>query len=191
MTLLKRILIEQRSLILPLALVMIANIGAYVLIVRPLEVKSAGAASRAEAAATALKAAEREAAAAQALVSGKTLADQELSTFYDKVVPADLPTARRLTYAALPALARKVNIQYGQRRTAVEPPEEGSRVGRLSIQMTLQGDYAGLRRFIYEIETAPEFVIIDDVTITQGDPEKPLSLTLALSTYYRLGAHGR
>ena len=39
-----------------------------------------------------------------ALVTGKSRADQELSTFYDKVLPADLSAARRLTYATLPKL---------------------------------------------------------------------------------------
>jgi hypothetical protein len=190
MTLFKRILVEQRSLILPLALVLIANIGAYFLILRPLEVKSAGAASRAETASAALSAAQREDAAARALVSGKALATEELSTFYEKVVPPDLPSARRLTYATLPALARKVNVKYQERHTAVDTPEKGSELGRLVVQMTLEGSYTGIRRFIYEIETSPQFVIIDDVALSQEDPEKPLSLTLALSTYYRLG-HGR
>ena len=31
--------------------------------------------------------------------------------------------------------------------------------------MVLQGDYESLRQFIYELESAPEFVIIDDVTL--------------------------
>ena len=56
--------------------------------------------------------------------------------------------------------------------------------------MVLQGDYGNLRQFIFELETAPEFVIIDGVTLTQADTSKPLTLTLDLSTYYRLGAHG-
>jgi len=50
----------------------------------------------------------------------------------------------------------------------------------------LQGDYESFRQFIYELETSPEFVIIDDVTLTQTDPNKPLTLTLDLSTYYLL-----
>ncbi len=54
--------------------------------------------------------------------------------------------------------------------------------------MVLQGEYENIRRFVYELETAPEFVIIDDVTLTQADAAKPLTLTLELSTYYRLGA---
>ena len=54
--------------------------------------------------------------------------------------------------------------------------------------MVLQGDYESFRRFIYELETLAEFVIIDDVTLAQGEPGKPLTLTLELSTYYRVGA---
>ena len=189
MTLLKRILVEKRSLVLPLALGLLVNAAAYGLWVYPLGVKTAGAADRA-AAADALKAAERDHAAATALVTGKTTADQELSTFYDKVVPADLPAARRLTYASLPALARRTNVKYEQRHTGIEPPQKNARLGHLQIRMVLQGDYESLRRFIYELESAPAFVIIDDVALSQNDPDKPLTLILQLSTYYRLSANG-
>ena len=44
--------------------------------------------------------------------------------------------------------------------------------------MVLQGEYESLRQFIYELETAPEFVIIDDVTLAEGEAGKPLTLTL-------------
>jgi hypothetical protein len=54
----------------------------------------------------------------------------------------------------------------------------------------LQGEYEGFRQFIFDLETASEFVIIDDVTLTQGDPSKPLTLTLEMSTYYPLTARG-
>jgi hypothetical protein len=33
-------------------------------------------------------------------------------------------------------------------------------------------------------------VIIDDVTLAQNDAGKPLTLTLELSTYFRLGVNG-
>jgi hypothetical protein len=33
-------------------------------------------------------------------------------------------------------------------------------------------------------------VIIDDVTLAQGDPSKPLMLTLELSTYFRTTTNG-
>ena len=63
-------------------------------------------------------------------------------------------------------------------------------LGRLKTRVVLQCDYENFRQFVYELETAPQFVIIDDVSIAQTDTGKPLSLTLELSTYYRLAANG-
>ena len=67
---------------------------------------------------------------------------------------------------------------------------KNSRVGRLQIRMVLSGEWESIRRFIYDVESASEFVIIDDVILAQNDPGKPLTLTLELSTYFRLGANG-
>lgn len=190
MTLLKRILAEKRAAIIPLAVGILANIGVYLLVVYPLGVKSAGAENRAAAAAQALQAAERDFNSARNLVSGKTRAEQELSTFYDKVIPADQASALRLTYATLPSLARRTNVKFLDRRVDVEPIKDRDRLGVLRIHTQWQGDYESLRRFIYELEISPAFVIIDDVALAQLDPEKPLTLSLDLSTYYRLGSNG-
>jgi hypothetical protein len=191
MKLLERIFIEKRSIVLPLAIAIVVNIGVYGLVVRPLEAKSAGTAGRAAAAANALKAAERDAVAAQALVTGRTRADVDLRTFYDKVIPADYPTARRMTQALVPTLAQDANAKYEAARYERAPLEKDSRLGQLKIRIVLQGNYENVRRFIYALETAPEFVIIDDVSLAQNDLSKPLLLTLGLSTYYRLDVNGR
>jgi Tfp pilus assembly protein PilO len=191
MTLWRRILVEKRVLIIPLAFAIATNIALYVLVVHPKEVRSANAAGRAVAAQSALRAAEKDLENARALVTGKSRAEQELSTFYDEVLPADLTAARHLTYAALPALAKKSNVTYQQSRYDPEKVEEKDvHLGRLHIRVVLAGDYEGFRRFIYEFESSPEFVILDDFTILQSDPTRPLTLTLELSTYYRLGEHG-
>jgi hypothetical protein len=190
MTLWKRILFEKRVWVIPLALGVIANVAIYLLVVYPLGVKSAGAEDRAAAAAQALQTAERDLTAARDLVAGKTRAEQELSTFYDKVLPSDLPSARRLTYATLPLLARRSNVKFIDRRLEVEPILKDSRLGLLKIDTSWQGDYGSVRRFIYELESAPAFVIIDGLTLAQADPAQPLTLSLHLSTYYRLGANG-
>jgi len=185
-----RIFREKRALIIPLALGVVANVAAYALWVYPLGVKSAGAASRAAAAAQALQAAERENAAARDLVAGKSRAEQELSTFYDKVLPADMPAARELTYAPLLASARKANVRFLSRRFDEDQPKKDARVGVLKEHVQLQGEYENFRQFIYELESSPAFVIIDDVMIVQQEPGKPLTVTLTLSTHYRLGANG-
>ena len=191
MTRWKRILTEKRALLIPLALAVMANLAGYALVVYPLGVKTAGAADRAATASQSLQAAEHDHAAARALVVGKSRADQELSTFYDKVLPADLPSARRLTYATLPSLARKSNVKFLDRRYDVERNlNKNSRLGILKVRTQWQCDYESFRQFIYELERAPAFVIIDDLTLSQGDLSKPLLLTLQLSTYYRLGANG-
>jgi hypothetical protein len=189
MTLLQRILREKRAIIAPLFVALLANIALYVFVVRPLGVRSATAADRARTAAENVKGAEADRDAARALVAGKTLAEQELATFYDKVLPADLSAARRMTYAALPALARRANVRYDASRTAIEPVKN-QRLGRLRISMVLQGDYDSIRRFIYELETTPGFVIIDDVTLAQNDPSRPLALSLELSAYFRTVLNG-
>ena len=190
MALLKRILVEKRSTIVALFLALAANIAVYVLVVYPLGVKSANSVNRAEAASAALKSAEQDFASAQALVTSKTRAEQELLTFYDKVIPGSQSLARRMTFTTLPDLANKANVKWLDRRTAQDLQQKNGRLGQLHIVMVLQGDYQNVRRFIYELETAPLFVIIDDVTLAQSDAAKPPTLTLEMSTYYRLGANG-
>jgi len=186
----RRILSDKRAVIIPLALGVLINIGVYALVVYPLRVKSETAADRAAAASTSRQAAQKDIAAAQSLVTGKTQADQELATFYQKVLPPDHAAARRMTYARLPTLAKKANVKYDQRTEEIEARDKNTRFGRLRTRMVLQGDYEGLRRFIYELETTPDFIIVDELALTQNEQDKPLTLTLLLSTYYRQTANG-
>jgi len=116
----------------------------------------------------------------------KAEADQELSAFYQKVLPSDQTSARRMTYASLPALARKTGVRYEARSTSIEEGERDSRLGRMTIKMVLQGEYRNIRQFIYELESAPEFIIIDDLTLAESTANDPQTLTINLSTYYRL-----
>jgi len=191
MTILRRIISEKRGIIVPLVLALLVNIGVYVLVVHPLAVKSETSADRAVSAAQARQAAERNFASAEALVRGKTLADQELTTFYGKVLPSNLDNARRMTYARLPALARKANMRLTQRNLATDAElERKSRFGRLRTQMTLEGGYENIRQFLFELETTPEFIIVDDVSLGQSETGKPVTLTVALSTYFRLDRNG-
>ncbi len=187
--LLRRALREKRAIIWPLAAVVVANVLVYAFVVYPLGRRSAGAADRAAAAANAVRVAQREHDTARDLVEGKSRAEQELATFYKDVIPATLTDARRLTYASLPTLARATNVRFEQRRFNVEEVE-GSRLTRLTIRMVLQGEYEDIREFIYELEQAPEFIVIDDVTLTESTLDEPLSLTVNLSTYYGMRPNG-
>lgn len=190
MRLARRIITERRSVFVPLALALAINFAIYLLVVAPLGVKSASARDRAAAAAASLRAAEQEQAAARARVAGKARAEQELGVFYQKVLPADMSAARRLTFTSIPTLARQANVRYEGRQTQDETTRGTEGLGHLKIRMTLQGDYQNLRQFIYALETSPEFVILDDVTLTQAEADKPLMLALELSVYYRRGSNG-
>jgi len=192
MTLLRRIVTEKRGLIVPLAVALLINLGVYALVVYPLGVKAATVAERAAAAAEARQAAERDRAAADALVTGKAKADLELETFYKKVLPANLDEARRMTYARLPELATKAAMRFTERHADLDQQLEraSSQLGRVRTRMVLHGDYPAVREFLYELETTPEFIIVDDVTLGQPEPGKPVTLTLEVSTYYRRGRSG-
>jgi hypothetical protein len=169
---------------------LLVNVAAYVLVVRPRGVKSAGAADRAAAATASLRAAEREITSARALVEGKGRADEELNAFYQKVLPADLTAARRMTYASLPALARRTNVKYEARRSNVDDIKKDTLLGHMVIRMQLQCDYESFRDFLFQLESAPEFVIIDDVTLTETTGTDSQTLTIDLSTYFRLRPDG-
>ena len=191
MTLLRRVVAEKRGLIVPLVLALVINIGVYALVVYPLGVKSASAADRAALAAQARQLAERDMASANALVTGKAQADQELNTFYKKVLPASLDEARRMTYARLPALATKASMRFTQRHTELDQQlEKDSQFGRVRTRMVLEGGYESVRQFLYELETTPEFIIVDDVSLGQLEADKPVTVTLEVSTYYRQGRNG-
>jgi hypothetical protein len=191
--LLKRIAAERRGVVLPLAIGIVANVLAYALIVYPLGVRSAGAAQRAEQAAANRQAAERELAAAKALVDGKQQAEQDLNEFYYKVLPANLVAVRRMTYGPLIDLAERSNVQYVRRTygaasaDATRDGETAVREGhltRITIRMVFQGSYEDLRNFIYQLETAPEFIIVDEVALTESSTDQQ-ALTLTLSTYFK------
>jgi Tfp pilus assembly protein PilO len=183
--LVRRILLEKRAILWPLAIALIANVLAYIVVVRPLAAKSAGAAERARQSAVAFANAEKELAAARALLGGKSEADQELSSFYQKVLPADLGAARRLTYASLPELAKKTGVRYEARTAMNEVSDKDAKLGHMKLTMVVQGDYRNIRQFIYELESAPNFVIIDDLTITERTENEPQHLTINMSTYFR------
>jgi type II secretion system (T2SS) protein M len=190
MTLVRRIFVEKRAVALPLIAALLVNVLVYALVVYPLARRAAGAVDRAATAAAALKAAERDQAAALALVTGKARAEEELATFFDSVLPADRVAASRMTWARLPALARKANVRYQAGSFETDQSLKSGRVGRMHTRMVVQGDWENIRHFIYELETSPEFLIIDGVALSQAELGKPQLLTVEVSTYYRTRANG-
>ena len=190
MTPIKRIFDEKRRLIAPLLVAMAAVVVLYAVAVYPLERRVATADERARAAADARRAAERNLHAAQATVTGKDRADDELQRFYKSVLPADQTSARRITYLRLARMARDSGLSAERGSTEVQPLDE-SRLWRLRTQMVLAGEYDEVRRFIHRIETAPEFTVIEDVALARADEDSSeLVLTVVVATYYWTAVDG-
>jgi Tfp pilus assembly protein PilO len=183
--LVRRAVAEHRRLAVGLAVMLAINVLLYVVVVYPLSQRVANVAQRDQSAAQALSEARQEHAQASGTLTGKSRAAAALATFYTDVLPQDLAGARRLTYLRLARLARESNLDY-ERASYAPVVEQGSTLTRLQIQMVLSGSYADMRTFIYQLETAPEFVVIDNVQLAQGaDGSGELVVTLDLSTYYR------
>lgn len=183
----RRVMAERRRLVVALAAGVVLNVLVYALAVYPLAQRVDNVAGQERAAEQALAAARAEHTQASTTLTGKSLAAAELATFYTDVLPQDLAGARRLTYLRLARLARDSNLE-SRRATYAPVTETRSALTRLQIQMVLSGTYSDMRDFIYQLETAPEFVVIDNVQLAEGaDGSGSLVVTLDLSTYYRDG----
>jgi Tfp pilus assembly protein PilO len=186
-SLVRRVFGEYRRILVPLAVVLVVNVLAYAFIVSPLARRVANIEQRDQQAGLELAAARREYADANGTLTGKDRAARELETFYAKVLPRDLQSARRLWIVRVPQLARQHDVVFESRTTPVpDRPRDESELVRLASEVGLAGRYDDLRAFIHRLETSPEFVVIDTIELEEGEEETGLlEVKLYLSTYYR------
>lgn len=186
--LVRRVLRERRAWIWPLAALLAANGVALVLAVLPMSRSVASAESRAREASADAQAAAAELAAATATRDGRDTATRELAVFRSDVLPKDVGAARRLLQLKVAQLARAHEVTFAR---SVATPEaiRDSQLSRLQASIELVGRYQDVREFLYELETAPDFVIVDSIVLAEGeDAASPLNLTLVLSTYFQAAA---
>jgi hypothetical protein len=188
--LLRRIFDENRRIMILVLGGLGLNVVLYVAIVYPLSARVRGTAGRAEAAAAQLQAAEREDAAARGVAEGRERTDAALRAFYKDVLPPNFARARQATYLRLSQLAEQHNLEQTHRSTDPQIDKESS-LARMRITMSLQGDYEDIRRFIYQLESGTDFVVIDSIGIREGaEAGSALALDLTLSTYYHARSNG-
>ena len=186
----RRILREWRAVVVPLAAAAVLNIAAYVLIVYPLSLRVSATELRQRSAELQLAAAEREYAASRAMLTSKDRADVELREFYGEILPDDLAGARRIAMPGLRSWRRTPTCATSDAATnrtrTTRVPCRRSRSPWCSRAST-----RNVRRFIHDLEIAPEFIVIEDVALAEGaEPNAPLTLTLQLATYFRAEGHG-
>jgi hypothetical protein len=184
----RRIVTEKRRIVFPLALGLIANVLLYVLVVFPLGRQVASAEAEARGQHDLLNRAHVEFQTAKATVNGKQQADLALQKFYRDVLPVNPSVARSLTYTRLSQLAKQANVRLEHGANGVSH-EKGTKLSKLTTTYTLTGDYRDVRRFIYSLETAPEFIVLENVALTaaaeQGQTGRSLAVTLEIATYFR------
>jgi Tfp pilus assembly protein PilO len=184
MRLARRVVQEHRRAVVTIAAVFVLNVLLYLIVVRPWNQSVATIEQRTLAAEQARSAAQTEFNRANGTLTGKDRASKELETFYSKVLAQDLSGARRLTYGRVQRLAQEHRLAYQSSR--YEPVEErGSTLTKLKVNVELTGPYNNMRNFIHAIETAPQFVVIENISLAEGSTEGSLRLAMDLSTYYR------
>jgi Tfp pilus assembly protein PilO len=187
MTPTRRIFAEKRRYIYPLLGALILNAVLLAAVVWPLSKKVQGGEQAAQEAQLAHANAQKDFAAARATVTGKSAADGELKKFYSAVLPTDMSQARRLIFK-VSDVARNANLTLG--RGAIKPSHDrDSALGKLTNDQTLTGQYRDIRQFIYDLETAPEFLVLENVALSSPGTEGGgvLRLDVRVATYFRAG----
>lgn len=181
----RRILAEHRLVVFPLVILLAANALVFALVVNPLSQRVANVEGRTRSADQALVAARRQHAEAAGALTGQARASERLETFYGSVLPAGLIEARALFDPRVWEMAERAGLQPRNLNTDVIPPRDAG-LTQYRVVMDLVGSYADARSFIRQLESALEFVVIDDVRLQEGTGEgATLQLRLDLSTYYR------
>ncbi len=185
MTLLRRIVSDNHRLVTAVGLLLVVDCLLYAVALYPWSRKAAQAEAGAAAAETRLaqvRAAYETAAETNASTSR---AEDRLKQFYTEVLPRDFADARALLAPYLDRLAADSALVL-ERQSSVPDRERDSRLARLQTTMVLAGEYEDVRRFIHVLETAPEFILVEEVVLSQGnETQEGLVLTLGVSTYYR------
>lgn len=189
MTVWQRVTTEKRHLLVPLAIGIIAIIVLYVVVMLPLGRQVANTERDERAAREQLVKARQDYNNAKATVTGKQQADSALQKFYKDVLPADQSVAQRLTFTRLTELARQANVKLEHGTNAVTR-EKGSSLSKLTTRYTLTGNYPDVRRFIYSLETAPEFIVLENIGLSSANDQqssRAVAMTLDIATYFRTG----
>jgi Tfp pilus assembly protein PilV len=190
MSLLARIFSERRAVMAPLAVLLILNIAVLALIVWPLQRRVDGSQEARYQAVSGLDAARRMEAQAKAERTSKERANVELKKFYTEILPRDFRSAVGVASFWLGRVAEDARLTFraGQwDREQARNSRRDSALTKVTGQVTLTGDYANIRRFLYEVETAQEFVIIEKVELSQANStqvDSPLEVALSVATYF-------
>jgi hypothetical protein len=192
MTDMRRIVSENRRAVWIVATALVINAALYVLVVYPLSKRAESGQQEAGDATQALIQARGSFGAARGTVTGKKQADDELKRFYSEVLPTDLSGARRMLHPYVDQLVRDADLTHLTSQSNRETGKTGT-LRKLTRTLNLSGEYTNVRQFIHELETAPEFLILESVNVIQGQgqgTDRKLNVTVQIATYYQDSSDG-
>ena len=182
----RRIVREHRALIVPIAALIALNVVVYLAFVYPLSKRVASVTERTQAAELDLAQARLAHQRAVNALGAKATAGQELETFYRDVLPMDQAAARRLLFPSLVQYARESGVAMRSAGTELTVPSREQTLHEWRVSMELEGSYPGIRSLLQRIERAPEFLVIDGVSLSGGGEEAdPLAVQLHVTTFFR------
>ena len=100
---------------------------------------------------------------AEATRDGQTQASADLDRFYARRAAGGFRDgAPHVTHLKLAQLARSHDVAFQSGAASTETLRD-STLERLHVNYALTGDWEDIRQLIYEIETGPDFIVIDNV----------------------------
>ena len=185
MSLWRRVMAERKGLVLPLLIALVVNIAVLALGVFPLQASVAGDENRAMAVKRQLIEAQRLERLANDTRTSQVRADQELKQFYSEVLPGSHAVAQNLLYLQLRIIARQNGLAFSASKFEIKAVED-SALMRLTANVQLNGDYSNIRRFLYDIETAEEFFVVENMKLGPSSRKDSgaLEVLVDVSTYY-------
>ena len=189
MKLFTRVYRERRRVVLPLLVLLVANLAVLALVIFPLQRRVQATADAESRALTQMASAKREDTEARMAQSRKQEVDVELAKFYKEILPADLARAQVNTQLWLATMARNNGVRFEQ-STDRHAEVRDSRLIKVTSEATLSGTYRDIRKFLYALESAPQFVIIEEVqlgdtgTSAQQNAKGELEIAIKAATYF-------
>jgi Tfp pilus assembly protein PilO len=190
MSLWRRVFAERRSILVPLLALLIIDgvlLGAVVLPLR--QTVSAGE-EEATTARTTLAQANQRMKMMQSARASRDRAEKELATFYGSILPSSQAAASRVLMLDVARLASENSLRLGGRSWEEETVKD-TNLRRLVAKVDLIGDYGAILRFIYDVETSEQFLVINSISLSQANraagasAQGLLQLNVEMGTYYR------
>ena len=184
MTLARRVILENRFTSFLIVGLFSADIALVSLVISPWSERVERSSQRADLGMSNRELALRELRQAQATLDGQNMATAELQRFYSDVLEKDLATARSVSSETLAQLSSRYGLVMERRTTSIDSESSGS-LKRLNIAVRLEGRYENMRRFLYALETGSDFIVIEEISLTDSRSADSLQvLTLGLATYF-------